>query len=312
MSKIIISGSIAYDRLMNFAGKFEEHLLAERLDNINVSFTVNTFTEGFGGTAGNIAYNLAHLAEKPTIIATAGNDFAKYDAWMASHGIDTSSIEIVSDVTTASAYITTDTTDNQIASFYLGAMVRPYERAVDATAETIAIISPGNNVDMVSLASSYATLGVRYLYDPGQQAIMLSREELQAGIQGANVLFANEYEMGVICERTGWAREELARHVPTIIITLAEKGTLIIQGTTETRISAVVVQNVVDPTGAGDAYRAGFIKGMIAQLGTKECVQLASTVAAYAVESKGTQNHSFTIQELKNRYQQSYSETLSL
>ena len=306
MSHILVSGSIAYDRIMGFAGRFQEHLLAEQLDNINVSFTVNTFTEGFGGTAGNIAYNLALLGERPTIIATAGNDFEKYRAHFAELGIDTSSIAIATDVPTASAYITTDTADNQIASFYLGAMVRPYEHAVETSPETIAIISPGNNFDMVLLAQKYSSSGVRYLYDPGQQAIMLTSDELQAGIQGANVLFANEYEIGILCERTGWMRAEIAAQVPTLIITRAEKGTLIIRGDHETVVAAVPVTLAVDPTGAGDAYRAGFMYGLTRDMPVEQSVRIASTVAAYSVEKKGTQNHHFSPVELAQRHKAAY------
>jgi adenosine kinase len=314
MSNIFVSGSLAYDRIMTFGGMFQEHLLPENLSHISVSFTTTTFIEGFGGTAGNIAYSLALLGERPTIIATVGTDFEKYATWLESHTIDTSSIEIASDVPTASAYITTDAADNQIASFYLGAMVRPYTKpiALDRDTETIAIIAPGNNVDMVLLAQQYVAAGINYLYDPGQQSIMLSPEELRAGIAGAGVLFANEYEMGLLIERTGWTREEIAAHVPVIVMTLAEEGTLLIAAGVETHIPAVAVAQVVDPTGAGDAYRAGFIKGMQMHLALELSVKLAGTVAAYAVEKKGTQNHSFTMGELQVRYAGAYGEPFPL
>ncbi len=312
MTKILVSGSIAYDRIMEFGGWFREHILPDKLDHLSVSFTVDTFNEGFGGTAGNIAYNLALLGEKPTIIATAGSDFDKYAEWLAKCGIDASSIAIASDVTTAGGYMITDKGDNQIAAFYIGAMMRPYQRAVEADADTIAIISPGNNVDMVALAKKYSVIGIRYLYDPGQQSIMLSKEELLAGIAGAGVLFANEYEMSIICEKTGWSREDIAQRVTTVIVTLAEKGTSLTVNGNESNIAAVVVEKAMDPTGAGDAYRAGFIKGIIAELPAETCVKLASTVAAYAVEGKGTQNHSFTMADLQARYQSAYGESLAL
>ena len=311
MSRILISGSIAYDRIMEFGGRFKEHILPDKLDHLSVSFTVDTFNEGFGGTAGNIAYNLSLLKERPTVIATAGNDFDRYQEWLERCGIDASSIALASDVPTASAYIIGDTGDNQIAAFYIGAMARPYAAHIDMSEDSIAIIAPGNNQDMASLAESYRTLGIQYLYDPGQQSIMLSKEELQAGIEGAGVLFANEYEMGIISERTGWSREDIALRVPVIAITLAEKGTLLIEGLKGTTITAVPVANVVDPTGAGDAYRAGFIKAMRAGLPLGAGIKLGSTVAAYAVEKKGTQNHSFTLEELKKRYEGAYDEVLN-
>ncbi len=308
--QILVSGSIAYDRIMEFGGRFSEHLLPDKLDHISVSFTVTTFTEGFGGTAGNIAYNLSLLGLQPTILATAGNDFAKYSAWIADKGIDTASIAIASDIPTASAYMTTDTADNQIASFYLGAMVRPYERSIeqdiDMPQDALAIIAPGNNADMASFAQSYRTIGVPYLFDPGQQAIMLSKDDLRASITGAAVLFANEYEIGILCERTGWSRTEIAAQVPTLIITLAEKGTLIIEGAREKVVEAVPVTMDVDPTGAGDAYRAGFIYGLTRDMPVEQCVRIASTVAAYAVEKKGTQNHHFSFEELAQRHESAY------
>ena len=312
MHHIFISGSIAYDRIMEFGGRFKEHILPEQLDHISVSFTVNTFAEGHGGTAGTIAYNLALLGEHPTILATAGNDFEKYAAWFAKCGIDTDSIAIAEDVPTASAYMISDTGNNQIAAFYLGAMVRPYAKEIPAAEEALAIIAPGNNVDMANFARLYTERGIPYLFDPGQQAIMLSKEDLRAGISGARALFANEYEMGIIADRTGWTREDIASHVPIVVVTLAEKGTLLISDGKEISISAVPVAAAVDPTGAGDAYRAGFIVGLLQEWPLERCVKLASTVAAYAVETKGTQNHSFTKAELGSRFTTAYGEVLGL
>ena len=213
MQQILVSGSIAYDRIMEFGGRFKEHILPEQLDHISVSFTVNSFAEGYGGTAGNIAYNLALLGEKPTILATAGNDFEKYASWMETRGIDTSSIAIVDSVATASAYVISDTGDNQIAAFYIGAMAQGYSKEIPSVAEAIAIISPGNNDDMVSFARSYQSHGIPYLFDPGQQAIMLSKEDLRAGIAGSRVLFANEYEMGIIGKRSEWSRAVPAKQL---------------------------------------------------------------------------------------------------
>ena len=311
MHPLIVSGSIAYDRIMEFGGRFSEHLLPDQLDHLSVSFTVTTFAEGFGGTAGNIAYNLSLLGLAPTILATAGNDFEKYAAWLRSKQIDPASIAIALDVPTASAYMTTDTADNQIASFYLGAMVRPYDRQIDIPKDALAIIAPGNNEDMASFAKSYRDIGVRYLFDPGQQAIMLSKEDLRAGISGAAALFANEYEIGIISERTGWSTEEIASHVPAVIVTLAQMGTRIIEGASETTVAAVPVEHAADPTGAGDAYRAGFMYGLVRDMPLKRCVEIASAVAAYAVEKKGTQNHMFSMPELDMRFTAAYRHTVN-
>jgi len=316
MSDILISGSVAYDRVMSFGGKFQDHILPDKLDHLAVSFTVDTLTEGFGGTAGNIAYSLSLLGETPTILSTVGNDFGKYAAYLAERGIDTASIAVADDVPTAAGFMMADAQDNQIAAFYLGAMARAYNQKIDIqpgkVADAIAIIAAGNNEDMTGFARSYRALGIRYLYDPGQQVIRLTPEELKEGIEGAGVLFVNEYEFGVIRERTGWSKEEIATKVSTIIVTLAEKGTLIMRGASKTRIAAVPVANVVDPTGAGDAYRAGYIAGLIGNLPIETCVQIASTLGAYAVECKGTQNHSFTIAELSKRYSDAYGGALAL
>lgn len=311
MHPILVSGSLAYDRIMEFGGRFSDHLLPDQLGHISVSFTVTTFAEGFGGTAGNIAYNLSLLGLSPTILATAGNDFGKYAAWLKSRSIDPSSIAIAGDVPTASAYMTSDIADNQIASFYLGAMVKPYEREIDMSEGALAIIAPGNNQDMASFARSYRSLGIPYLFDPGQQAIMLSREDLQAGITGARALFANEYEIGILSERTGWSIAEIASKVPATVVTLGEKGTRIIEGSKETLVPAVPVAAAVDPTGAGDAYRAGFIYGLVCGRDTEACARLASAVAAYAVEKKGTQNHAFTLEELGARFTAAYGHSLN-
>jgi adenosine kinase len=312
MSYILISGSVAYDRVMSFGGKFQDHILPDKLDHLAVSFTVDTLTEGFGGTAGNIAYSLSLLGEKPTILSTVGNDFEKYAAYLKERGIDSASIAVAGDVPTAAGFMMADAQDNQIAAFYVGAMARAYSKEIDIPKDAIAIIAAGNNEDMTGFARSYRSLGLNYLYDPGQQVIRLTPEELKEGIEGAGVLFANEYEFGVLTERTGWSKEEIASKVPTIIITLAEKGTRIIRSDTETLIAATPVRNVVDPTGAGDAYRAGYIAGLVRNLAVETCVQIASAVGAYAVECKGTQNHSFTIAELSKRYSDAYGAALAL
>lgn len=310
MSKILVSGSLAYDRIMDFPDYFSNHFVPEKLHNLSVSFQVDRFSENFGGTAGNIAFNLALLKEEPIIIATAGSDFGKYRESLSANGIDPASIKIASDITSA-AYIMTDKADNQIAAFYPGAGKTPYGDDVPEGAE-IAVIAAGCDEDMKSLPTLYRKRGVKYVYDAGQHITSLDGTDLLDAISSASVLFANDYELGLIVFKTGLDEKQLLNRAPVIIATLGSKGARLLTKEGEETISAVETDAMLDPTGAGDAHRAGFIKGMLAGKSWKECAQLGATVATYAVESYGTQNHHFTLDELAKRYEAAYGEKLAL
>ncbi len=312
MSKVIVSGSIAYDRIMDFAGLFAEHFMPEKLHSINLSFQVENLSVQFGGTAGNIAYNLALLGEQPEIIATAGNDFGSYRSHLLNSGVDPKSIRILDKEGTSSAFILTDKADNQIAAFHQGAAGTAYDTPVETEGRALAIIAPGCVPDMQSLPAFYRKSAFRYLYDPAQQIPALSQEMLRDGISGAYVLFGSDYEFELIKQKTGWTQEQIVSKVPTIVVTFGAKGSDIITAAGTTHVEACPAQALVDPTGAGDAYRAGYIKGMLMGFPAEQCARLASVVAAYVVETYGTQTHHFTLEDVKDRYKKTYGVELAL
>ncbi len=306
---ILVSGSLAYDRILNFKGHFAEHILADKIHALSVSFLVESVEESFGGTAGNIAYSLALLGESPRILATAGNDFAPYAAWLEAKGIDTKDIPRAAEKT-AFATIMTDLDDNQITGFYLGAIAIPYG-ASNAMKDDIAIIAPGNMKDMQGLAAEYRALGIPFVYDPGQQITAISGNDLKSSMEGAYAFISNDYEFALASEKMGWKTADFLNHVGMIVTTLGAAGSRAVtkEGTIEV---GTADPHVVDPTGAGDAYRAGFLAALRRGLPLKTALQLGSTVAAYAVEAKGTQTHGFTSGALADRYRDAYHEDLSL
>ena len=311
MPRVLVSGSLAYDRIMDFPGLFAAHFVPEKLHTLSLSFQVDTFVENFGGTAGNIAYNLSLLGVEPVILATAGKDFEAYRKYLETNHIRSESIHVVQDDITSSAYIVTDKANNQIAAFYPG-VGRVAYGDVQTEGVALAVVAAGCDEDMKALPRLYRTRGVKYVYDPGQHVTALTGTELLDAISGASVLFANDYELGLIVFKTGLNEAQLLERVPLIVATLGERGARLIQKGSDTTVAAVHKDNVVDPTGAGDAHRAGYVRGLIAGLDPKQCARLGATVAAYAVESYGTQNHRFTIEALKARYEKAYAEKLSL
>ncbi len=312
MSRILISGSLAYDHIMDFPGYFRDHFMPDKLHNINVSFNIEGHSENFGGTAGNIAYTLALLGEKPTIIASVGDDFAKYQTHLDGAGVDTSRIRLEPKLETAFAYILTDKGDNQIAAFHPGASKEAYADELPLEKGAIAIIAPGSIADMQSFPQKFRDAGVRFMFDPGQAIPALSADNLKNGMTGAEVVFCNDYEHGLIEFKTGWKPADILKVAGTLIITLGEAGSRILTTSGETHVIAMPVKEIKDPTGAGDGYRAGFIKGLLANMATMQCAQLASACAAYVVENVGTQGHQFTMDELKKRYEITYGEPLRI
>lgn len=311
MAKVLVSGSLAYDRIMNYPGLFGDQILPEKVHNINISFLIDQLSVEYGGCAGNIAYNLALLGETPQIICTVGKDFAPYKEHLASVGIDASSLKVADDQMTSSAYIFTDRGDNQIAAFHPGAGSLANGPAITSDA-SFAIVSPSAVDDMIALPQQYKAENFTYFFDPGQQTTALSPEQLEAGISGAQILFCNDYELTLILQKTGWTEDTLMQHVPTLVVTLAEKGVRIREKDGEKSVHAVTVLHAVDPTGAGDAFRAGFMKGMLQKWPLEECAQLGCAVASFCVEVHGTQNHRFTSEDLKAKYKKAYGEIVSL
>ena len=306
--QILISGSLAYDRIMDFPGKFSDHILADKIHILNVCFVVNGLAEKFGGTAGNIAYTLALLGERPLILATAGNDFDKYEDWLRQHDLPLDGIRLIPEELTAGAYITTDLADNQITGFNPGAMKYPSLYEVDHAQkpDRLAIVAPGNVEDMVNYSLSYKEHNIAYIFDPGQQITSLSAEQLTDLVSGSRLLIANDYELELIVQKTGLSRDKLLKRTGAIIVTFGENGSLIITARGETKIGVAKPSKVLDPTGAGDAYRAGLLKGLVLGRELADAARMGATSASYAVECQGTQEHSFTQEDFWARYQQNF------
>jgi adenosine kinase len=303
--KIYISGSLAYDRIMGFPGKFADHILPDKLHILNVCFLVGGLNEKFGGTAGNIAFNLAMLDEKPIILSTCGHDFKRYREWIEENGLSLEGIREIDGVPTAGAYITTDKSDNQITAFNPGAMAHQAKYAFNHhdTDDVLAIIAPGNLDDMREFAQAYKDLKIPYIFDPGQNIPAFKGYELEEMIKGSRLLISNDYELELIQKSTGLTNGELLKKTEAIITTLGEHGSVVRTNSGETKIRAAHPDQVVDPTGAGDAFRAGLIKGLVLGRNLAEAAMIGSTCASFAVEKHGTQEHRFTTSVFRQRHQ---------
>lgn len=300
---IIVSGSLAYDRIMDFPGYFSDHILPEKVHVLNVCFQVNGLTENFGGTAGNISYALTLLGEKPKISATLGQEDHKYLEWLKKNGISSDNIKIIKDEFTASAYITTDKADNQITGFNPGAMKYSSSLEFDNLnpKETIVIVSPGNLEDMVNYPRLCKARGIDYIFDPGQSIPMLEPEDLVQAIDGCRILISNDYELDLILNKTGLKKEALLEHARTIIVTMGEAGSRIFTLNGEIMIPAARAKIVRDPTGAGDSYRGGIISGLVRGKDIEESARMGSVCASFSVECYGTQEYTFSPEEFNER-----------
>ncbi len=301
--RIFVSGSLAYDRIMDFPGNFSDHILPDKIHVLNVSFTVNSMVERLGGTAGNIAYALSLLGEKPVILATIGHDYHRYFEWLAKNHIACDSIKIIEEEFTASAYITTDRADNQITAFNPGAMKYPTAFNLDRVSpqESIAIIAAGNLEDMMNYSLACRSRGIDYIFDPGQSLPMWPGQDLIQGIEGSTILISNDYELELIISNTGLDRKQLLKRTKTIVSTLGEMGSRVLTPDAAIAIPAAKPRVVVDPTGAGDAYRAGLIKGLVQGKPIEQCAIMGSVCASFAVECYGTQDYHFSLEEFKER-----------
>jgi len=305
---VFISGSLAYDRIMDFPGKFEEHILPDKIHVLNVCFTVNGLKENFGGTAGNIAYTLSLLGESPHILATAGKDFKRYGQWLLKNDISMKHIRHIPEEFTAGAYITTDRMDNQITGFNPGAMKHPSLFNFDAVnaGDVLFIVAPGNLSDMVSYTHVCRDRGIPYIFDPGQSIPALSGDQLSDMITGSRLLISNDYELEMIIRATGLDRNQILSRTMGMITTLGEHGSILTTAEGEYRLPSAEVAQVYDPTGAGDAYRAGLIKGLAMGKDLLGAARLGVICAAYAVERYGTQEHYFSQEAFWARYEASF------
>lgn len=294
---------MAYDRIMEFQDSFSEYILSEKIDNLNVCFTVNGMKERFGGTAGNIAYTLRLMGEKPEISAAIGQDYGKYMEWLALNNISADMIKIMQDDFTACAFITTDKTGNQITVFNIGAMNNSSCLEFDSLdpSGTILIVSPGNLDDMVNYPRLCKEKGIDYIFDPGQQLPVIPPEDLKKSIEGCKILISNEYELDMIMNITGFDKGALLKKTDTIIMTRGEFGSRLITAADETDIPPAKAAGVLDPTGAGDAYRGGLLSGLARGMDLEKSAILGSVCASFAVECYGTQEYSFTGEEFDKR-----------
>lgn len=305
---ILVSGSLAYDRIMDFPGKFVDHILPEKIHILNVCFVIEGMRENFGGTAGNVAYALSLLGEAPIVVATAGRDFGPYREWLHKNSLSTQHITLIQDELTAGAYITTDKADNQITAFNPGAM--KFSAAFDFDTlnprETVAIVSPGNLNDMINFPQVFKKKSIPYIFDPGQSLPALNSADLGKSIDGAWVLICNDYELQLTMNKTGLNSDKLLEKAEWLIVTRGEYGSIVMvkdNGIVKsTEILPIIPQRVCDPTGAGDAFRAGLLKGLVSGKDMVYSAKMGSVCAAYCVEVYGTQTYTFTQEAFDKRF----------
>lgn len=308
---IIVTGSIAYDYLMRFPGRFAEHLLTDDLHHVSVSFLVEDMTKHFGGNGGNIAYTLALLGLNPKLFGTVGRDFDQYGTWLEKAGVDTSTVQRIDEVFMASFFANTDIENNQIGSFYSGSM--SYAKnfkiadAYDGKPDLV-IISPNDPQAMSNYCEECRERGIRFIYDPSQQIARLSGEELRAGMEGAYIFIANEYEIKMTMQKTGLSMEELRAKFPILVVTHGNDGSRIYANNEEIEVPIFEAKEIKDPTGGGDAYRSGFMCGLAHDLPLKLCGELGALCATYTLEQTGTQNHLFTPSEFIERFRSKFDD----
>jgi adenosine kinase len=305
---IIVSGSLAYDRIMDFPGYFADHILPEKIHVLNVAFMVNGLQEKFGGTAGNIAYALSLLGERPEISATIGHDYHRYLDWLTQNGLSTKNIKIIEDEFTAGAYITTDQADNQITGFNPGAMKCSSDLDFDQLdpKEMLMIVSPGNLEDMRNYPKACKARQIPYIFDPGQSIPMIEAKDLLLAIEGCRILICNDYELELIMSKTGMNKEDLLTKAQIIIVTLGELGSRIYTREGEKYIPTVEPDKVDDPTGAGDSYRGGLISGLVRGMNIEQSARIGSVCASFAVECYGTQDYRFSSEDFNERFKKCY------
>ena len=303
--KLLITGSIAFDYLMSFPGKFSEHLLADQLQNLSVSFLVDSLNRRRGGCAGNIAYTLALLEEKPVLVGAVGSDFKGYGEALACAGVDLSGVHTCDDVFTASFFCNTDSDNNQIASFYTGAMqhAREISLADLKVKEGLAIISPNDPEAMSRHAAECRTLGIPFVYDPSQQIARLDGKTLAESAKGAKILIVNEYELAMFKKKTGLDDAGLKTLAEIVIVTLGERGAEIRLPDRDVLIPVAPPEQILDPTGVGDAFRSGLMKGLSNGLSWETAGRIGSLAATYVLETDGPQSHKYTLREFIGRFE---------
>jgi len=309
---IYLTGSIAYDYLMTFPGYFKEHILPEHLESISLSFLVDEMVRQPGGVAANIAYTLALLGEKPKLVATAGVDFSEYQSTLEKAGVDTSRVKIIDDKFTASFFVNTDQSNAQIASFYAGAMADAGQismKALNLAPDDIVMISPNAPDAMIKYALECQTVGVRYIFDPSQQIVRLNGDDLKMGVQGAHALFANEYEFELLQKHSQLSADDIINSVAFAVITRGKDGCRVYEnGKLRGEVPVFQPSKTLDPTGVGDAFRAGFLKGYLHNFDLLLCAQMGALAATFCLEEKGTQNHCYQMDAFIKRFRTQFDD----
>jgi adenosine kinase len=307
----LICGSLAYDTIMVFPDQFKNHILPDKVHMLNVSFLVPRMRREFGGCAGNIAYNLRLLGDDPIPMATVGQDFGPYRTWFAEHGIRMECIREIPGLFTAQAFITTDLDDNQITAFHPGAMMRSHENHVrDVAGATFGIVAPDGRDAMLQHATGFKAAGIPFIFDPGQAMPLFDGEEFRHFIEQADYVVVNDYESSLLQERTGWDEATIAAKVSAYIVTRGPRGSDIHAGGTVHDIPPAHERRITDPTGCGDAYRAGLIFGLMRGYDLPTCGRIASLMGALKIEHPGTQNQRFTYAEFAEQFRQQFGATL--
>ena len=305
--RVLICGSVAFDTIMVFGDRFANHILPDKIHMLNVSFLVPQMRREFGGCAGNIAYNLRLLGDLGVPMATVGRDFAPYKEWLAAARVPTEHIRVIDTELTAQAFITTDLDDNQITAFHPGAMQHSHVNRVDEARDiALGIVAPDGREGMIEHAAQFAQLRIPFIFDPGQGLPMFGAAELQRFVSQARWLTVNEYEWQLLQQKTGWGVNDVLERVEALIVT---RGAARLHHHTragEIAIPAAPAKAVVDPTGCGDAYRAGLIHGLLHGLDWRATGQIAALMGAIKIESRGTQNHRFTSEEFASRLRQAF------
>lgn len=300
--RALICGSVAYDTIMVFDGRFRDHILPDKIHMLNVSFLVPQMRREFGGCAGNIAYNLRLLGDVGYPMATVGHDFGPYAEWMRQNGVPGDHVRVLEGEFTAQGFVTTDLDDNQIWAFHPGAMQSSHvNKVTDAQDIALGIVAPDSREGMLQHAEQFKRAGIPFIFDPGQGLPLFDGEALRTFIAQATWVVMNEYEWQVVQQRTGWSTAEVTQRVEALIVTCGAEGSTIYRGGRQIAIPAATVRAVVDPTGCGDAYRAGLLHGLLHGLDWPATGHIASLMGAIKIEARGTQNHRFTPAEFATR-----------
>lgn len=315
--QVYVTGSLGYDYIMDFSGRFADRIMGDKLDRISLSFLADKLTKNFGGTAGNIGYSLKLLGVEPSIVSIAGNDFAPYQAFLVQHNIAIDNITVSQKEPTSCYFVVTDKEDNQIGTFYVGAQKFASQLSlseiIDSPKESFAIISPQDPTAMRKFVAECQDRGIRYMYDPAFQIATFTPDELRQGISGAEIIIGNDYEIDLIQSTLGISHEELLVMGPKVVVTtIGSKGSVV-----ETRNDAIAIRpakpkNTSDPTGAGDAYRGGFVAGFVRGFDLETCGQMGAVAAVYTIEQYGTVTHAYTKDQFIKRFEENYTKTLAL